>query len=189
MNWVDLLGHPVEVGRDVTAPVANTSLQRIQNGESVGDLSKLLFSNPSSFEAGELHNHIEYWEYVAQVSPAPKQSEVITRIKGKVSVDPYSMHFSGKSKAEKLSFLFRIGYFPSRLSSGKTRLLSGPSEIDFDTEKGSSLLGISNRLRPSGVSSETRQEAEILRVLTGNFGKQTSFGENTTTSSKKVQLV
>lgn len=35
MNWVDLLGHPVEVGRDVTAPVDNTSLQRIQNGESV----------------------------------------------------------------------------------------------------------------------------------------------------------
>lgn len=47
----------------------------------------------------------------------------------------------------------------SRPSSGNTRLLSRPSEID--TEKGSFLLGISSRLSPSGVPSETRQEAVI----------------------------
>ena len=77
MNWVDCFGNPVEVGGELTTCDRNR-LQRIQNGELIGDISELLFRDPKCFRAGELHNHFEYWQYIAQDSPSPQQAQVLS---------------------------------------------------------------------------------------------------------------
>ena len=71
MPWVDCFGNPVEVSGEVTA-CDRVRLQRIQRGELIGDISELLFPDPNCFRAGELHNHFEYWQYIARDSSSPQ---------------------------------------------------------------------------------------------------------------------
>ena len=115
ITWVDYRGNPVEVGREVTA-CDHRRMQQIQNGELIGDISELLFRDPNSFKAGELHNHFEYWQYIATHSPSPQQTEILGWMRDKVSVQPYFKHFKGCFKGEVSHygqdlFSFEEGFF------------------------------------------------------------------------------
>lgn len=99
MPWVDCFGNPVEVSGEVTA-CDRVRLQRIQRGELVGDISELLFRDPNCFRAGELHNHFEYWQYIARDSSSPQQGQILGWIRDKVSIKPFFKHFKGSFKGE-----------------------------------------------------------------------------------------
>ena len=92
MSWVDCFGNPVEVSGEVTA-CDRVRLQRIQRGELIGDISELLFRDPHCFRAGELHNHFEYWQYIARDSSSPQQAQILGWIRDKVSVKPFFQAF------------------------------------------------------------------------------------------------
>ncbi len=99
ISWVDCFGNPVGVGGKMTA-CDHDRLQRIQMGELIGDISELLFRDPNCFRAGELHNHFEYWQYIAQESPSPRQAQILGWIRDKVSIRPFFKHFKGSFKGE-----------------------------------------------------------------------------------------
>ena len=99
MSWVDCFGNPVEVSGEVTA-CDRVRLQRIQRGELIGDISELLFRDPHCFRAGELHNHFEYWQYIARDSSSPQQAQILGWIRDKVSIKPFFKHFKGSFKGE-----------------------------------------------------------------------------------------
>ena len=99
MPWVDCFGNPVEVSGEVTA-CDRVRLQRIQRGELIGDISELLFRDPNCFRAGELHNHFEYWQYIARDSSSPQQAQILGWIRDKVSIRPFFKHFKGSFKGE-----------------------------------------------------------------------------------------
>ena len=75
-------------------------LQRIQRGELIGDISDLLFRDPNCFRAGELHNHFEYWQYIARDSSSPQQAQILGWIRDKASIKPFFKHFKGSFKGE-----------------------------------------------------------------------------------------
>ena len=85
MTWVDYYGNPVKVGGEMAA-CDHDRLQKIRKGELIGDISELLFRDPNRFRVGELHNHFEYWQYIAQESPSPQQAQILGWIKDKVSI-------------------------------------------------------------------------------------------------------
>ena len=64
MTWVDYYGNPVKVSGEMAA-CYHDRLQKIRKGELIGDISELLFRDPNRFRVGELHNHFEYWQYIA----------------------------------------------------------------------------------------------------------------------------
>ena len=99
MSWVDCFGNPVEVSGEVTA-CDRVRLQRIQRGELIGDISEILFRDPHCFRAGELHNHFEYWQYIARDSSSPQQAQILGWIREKVSVKPLFKHFNGSFQGE-----------------------------------------------------------------------------------------
>ena len=99
MLWVDCFGNPVEVSGEVTA-CDRVRLQRIQRGELIGDISELLFRDPNCFRAGELHNHFEYWQYIARDSSSPQQAQILGWIRDKVSIKPFFKYFKGSFKGE-----------------------------------------------------------------------------------------
>ena len=53
----------------------NTGLDRIvtrvETGEVVGHVSQLVFRDPDTFRAGELHRHFPFWETIAGRHPSP----------------------------------------------------------------------------------------------------------------------
>jgi len=56
VSWADSQGYPVKVGGDITAHDHGRRLRQIQYGEVISDISELIFRDPDSFKAGELHN-------------------------------------------------------------------------------------------------------------------------------------
>jgi hypothetical protein len=70
----------------------------IMNGQSLGDPADLVFRDPSSFRAGELHAHAAYWETLVGHSPTPQQARVLSWIRDKVSICPQWQHYKGVFK-------------------------------------------------------------------------------------------
>ena len=60
----------------------------------------LLFCDPNCFRNGELHNHFEYWQYIARDSSSPQQAQILGWIRDKVSIKPFFKHFKGSFKEE-----------------------------------------------------------------------------------------
>ena len=85
MIWVDCFGNPVKVGREIAA-CDHDRLHKIRKGELISDISELLFRDPTRFRAGELHNHFEYLQHIAQGSTSPQQTQILEWIRDKVSI-------------------------------------------------------------------------------------------------------
>jgi hypothetical protein len=66
-------------------------LNRVFCGDQLGDddPTRLLFRDPNSFYAGELHQHSEQWELIVGEQPTPRQEQVLKWIREKVSIFPY----------------------------------------------------------------------------------------------------
>ena len=72
----------------------------VENGEIIGHVEELLFRDPDTFVAGELHKRITQWAEIAKLAPSSHQEEVLSWIGNKVSIFPYFKHFKGTFKGE-----------------------------------------------------------------------------------------
>ena len=68
---------------------------QVKQGQAIGEVDDLVFRNPNSLYAGELHNHFLRWEELATQHIFNNENEVLNWIKNKVSVFPYFQHFRG----------------------------------------------------------------------------------------------
>ena len=93
---IDWTGERCEVSCGVTEP--DDHINMIIHGEVLATPSTLVFRDPSTFRAGELHRHVSEWQQLADDHPAPKQAHVLTWIREKVSVFDYFTHFQGTFK-------------------------------------------------------------------------------------------
>lgn len=99
LRWVDSVGNPVHVGGAMAANERlDPLLERVQRGESIGNIRDLVFRDPASFRAGELHHHLPHWEKIAETNCSATQTDVLGWIKNKVSVFEYFRHFTGSFK-------------------------------------------------------------------------------------------
>ena len=64
------------------------------------DVHSLVFPDPSSFVAGQLHAHPGVWDRIAESSSYPFRSTVLDWVKNKVDVHDYFRHFKGSFKGE-----------------------------------------------------------------------------------------
>ena len=100
-KWVDMQGNPVVVDRGVTANQNMSGfVEKVRSGEALGHVEELLFRDPNSFRAGEIHNHVNEWEEILQHHLSPKLGEISGWIKEKVSIFPYFQSFKGSFKGE-----------------------------------------------------------------------------------------
>ena len=60
----------------------------------------MTFRDPSSFRAGELHNHYSVWQGLVPDDPSPQQVQVLNWIRARVSVFDYFQTFCGTFKGE-----------------------------------------------------------------------------------------
>ena len=81
---------------------ANVHLEHIipwaQAEKLLGHIDQLHFWDPNSFSAGELHNHLGYWEKIATLNPCEQHDQVPRWIRSRVSIFPYFQHFTGSFK-------------------------------------------------------------------------------------------
>ena len=75
-------------------------LNRVFCGDQLGDPTRLLFRDPNSFYAGELHQHPEQWEMIVGEQPTPRQEQVLKWIREKVSIFPYFQRYTGQFKGQ-----------------------------------------------------------------------------------------
>lgn len=101
VRWIDVHGNPVVVDRGVAANQNMSDLiEKVKSGEALGHIEDLLFRDPSSFCAGEIHNHVNEWEEILQHRWSPKLEEISGWIKDKVSIFPYFQPFKGSFKGK-----------------------------------------------------------------------------------------
>ena len=79
-----LLGEGMTPNEDLTHHVSN-----VERGMALSDVDSLIFRDPKTFCAGELHNHLPIWERLASRNPSNAQTEVLDWLKKKVSVFSY----------------------------------------------------------------------------------------------------
>ena len=65
----------------------------------------MIFRDPSSFHAGELHRHYPAWERLVSGDPSPQQAQVLTWIRHRVAVCDYFQPFCGTFKGERYNSL------------------------------------------------------------------------------------
>ena len=96
--WVDSRGNPVTVSRGMAANCGlEDKVKQVERGEVIGNVRELVFRDSNYFRAGELHSNATYCrEEIVQRNPSSGQNEILGWIKEKVSVFPYSRHFSGQ---------------------------------------------------------------------------------------------
>lgn len=99
VRWIDIHGNPVLVSRGITAN-ANVGkvIQSMERGEKLGYIEELAFRDPNQFCAGELHNHVSYWEMIAQRNPSINHEPILRWIRDQVSIFPFFRHFKGSFK-------------------------------------------------------------------------------------------
>ena len=96
INWIDFQGNPVQASKGVT--VSEKAFASMINGQSLGDPSTVIFRDPASFHAGEVHAHAHFWEKILGPSPTDQQAEVLDWIRNKVSLFLYFQPFRGTFK-------------------------------------------------------------------------------------------
>ena len=76
------------------------SLDRAIDWDAQVDVQSLVFPDPSSFIAGQLHAHPGVWDRIAESSSYRFRSTVLDWVKNKVDVHDYFRHFKGSFKDE-----------------------------------------------------------------------------------------
>ena len=56
LSWCDINGEPLSI----FGPTVPSQL--VVSRPSLADLAELRFRKPDSFQAGKLHNHVDFWE-------------------------------------------------------------------------------------------------------------------------------
>lgn len=100
IRWVNWEGEPLWTGLGSTVVYNQEKVSRVSRGHQLGDPSELLFRDPASFRAGELHKHVAEWMEMIGDNPRAKQKEVLGWIQKKASIFPYFKAFSGSFKGE-----------------------------------------------------------------------------------------
>lgn len=77
-------------------------VKKVISGEK-GDLNQLVFRDPASFQAGEIHRHIPMWQTILADNSSRKQ--ILQWISGGVDVRPFMKSFKGVFKGFKYDSL------------------------------------------------------------------------------------
>lgn len=101
VKWVNVEGNPALTNRGETVnDHLNHMVELVVSGEVIGDVDRLLFRDPNSFVAGQLHEHLGNWESILKETQSSKRCEVWDWIENKVSIFPYFSHFKGRYKGK-----------------------------------------------------------------------------------------
>ena len=94
-------GRPVDVSEPITANAGLLALApSIQSGALLGDVSKVVLCNPTSFNAGFLHEHGEHWQTLITSLGNPCPFEVLQLIGHEVSIFYFFQSYQGLFKGE-----------------------------------------------------------------------------------------
>ena len=93
--------------------------QLVVSDPSLANLAQLRFRNPDSFQAGSLHNHVDFWENLISSTgySCPKVS-LLQIIREGVKVSNFFQHFKGNFKGRSYdSAVPPVSVFPNSLCS------------------------------------------------------------------------
>ena len=101
-SWCDINGEPLSFVGPTVPP------QLVASRPPLADLTELRFRNPDSFQAGSLHNHVDFWENLISSTEysCPKVSLLQIILEG-VKVYDFFRHFKETSKADAMILLSR----------------------------------------------------------------------------------
>ena len=93
LKWCDINGEPLSFAGPTVPP------QLVASDPSLANLAQLRFRNPDSFHAGNLHNHVDFWENLFSSTgySCPKVS-LLQIIREGVEVYDFFRHFKGNFK-------------------------------------------------------------------------------------------
>ena len=94
--WCDINGEPLSFVGPTVPP------QLVVNRPPLANLAELRFRNPDSFQAGSLHNHVDFWENLISSTgySCPKVS-LLQIIREGVKVYDFFRHFKGNFKGRR----------------------------------------------------------------------------------------
>ena len=95
IKWCDLEGLPCTLARQQDLK----SVQNTKNGIQKTSASDVVFRDPDYFVAGELHNHLESWNFVLE--GYHKRDEIIKYLMDGVSIFDFMKPFNGEFKGVK----------------------------------------------------------------------------------------
>ena len=95
IKWCDLEGLPCTLTRQQDLK----SVQNTKNGIQKTSASDVVFRDPDYFVAGELHNHLESWNFVLE--GYHKRDEIIKYLTDGVSIFDFMKPFNGEFKGVK----------------------------------------------------------------------------------------
>ena len=92
--------------------IASQFVEDVISGQARADVSMLAFRNPDSFVAGNLHNHFQAWERIANIAPFDLTLKILLWIKNCVDVQDFFQPFKGQYRGKNFDSTFpRIGFF------------------------------------------------------------------------------
>ena len=109
VKWCDINGEPLSfVGPTVPAEL-------VSKDPSLADLAQLRFRHPDYFQAGSLHNHVDFWEDLfSSAGYTCPQVDLLQIIREGVRVDSFFRHFKGNFKGKSYdSAVPPISIFPN----------------------------------------------------------------------------
>ena len=91
--WCDINGEPLSfVGPTVSAEL-------VSKDPSLADLAQLRFRHPDYFQAGSLHDHVDFWEHlISSAGYVCPQVNLLQIIREGVRVHDFFRHFKGNFK-------------------------------------------------------------------------------------------
>ena len=109
VKWCDINGEPLSfVGPTVPAEL-------VSKDPSLADLAQLRFRHPDYFQAGSLHNHVDFWEDLfSSAGYTCPQVDLLQIVREGVRVDSFFRHFKGNFKGKSYdSAVPPISIFPN----------------------------------------------------------------------------
>lgn len=106
-RWVSYRGTPLHAAQGMTprnTHISSDFLRSVLDGSALADVSLLAFLDPESFIAGNLHCHLDSWEYIARTVPCDLANSVLKWIKNFVNVYDFFQPFKGQFKGENFDF-------------------------------------------------------------------------------------
>jgi len=97
VRWYDWRGEPQSVATPTSSPVLVSQCSAKASAKDV------LFRNPESFVAGEIHRHVGEWEKIG--GSYSNQQEVLHYIRYKVNVKEFFVSFRGIFKVRSMILL------------------------------------------------------------------------------------
>ena len=80
--------------------IASQFVEDVISGQARADVSMLAFRNPDSFVAGNLHNHFQAWERIANIAPFDLTLKILLWIKNCVDVQDFFQPFKGQYRGK-----------------------------------------------------------------------------------------